>query len=176
MITLNKQENILPFLLELPTFLNSLEDSEFRILEFKNFITNGIKKVEGLKEKPKTKSKFIITFESNCFQKIITDWISLGLMNPQTGVIANGHYNSITEIPPAWYCMSMYFIEPNENGERVNKSWKCINMFPKATGRSLGFKNTGEHLISEIVVPFSMIPTFNNGNDPQAQLLLDSTL
>ncbi len=110
-------------------------------------------------------------------QTFLHDWITYGLMDPETkvaniGTLANGRP---TDMLADQYAATMLFIEPDPTHRKVVKSWLSTNMFPKMTGDILGSRDISSAMqLSQLSIEFSAITQRGIGVDVFAQKLLDN--
>lgn len=110
-------------------------------------------------------------------QLFLRDWITYGLMDPDTkvaniGTLANGRP---TDMLADQYAATMLFVEPDPTHRKVVKSWLSTNMFPKLTGDILGSRDIGSAMqLQQLSIEFSAITQSGIGVDTFAQKLLDN--
>jgi hypothetical protein len=112
------------------------------------------------------------------FQTFLGDWITYGLMDPNTKVANIGTMtNKPTDMLADQYAATMIFIEPDPTHQKVVKSWLCTNMFPKGTGDIVGSRDlTAAMQMSQLSIEFSALTQVGTGVDIFAQKLLDNII
>jgi hypothetical protein len=112
----------------------------------------------------------------NPIQTFIYNWITYGLMDPDTKYAMVGTLSGErpTDMLPDWYSASCLFFEPDPTHRRVVKSWVTTNMFPKETGEIIGKRDiTSASEVLNLTIPFTGISQFNLGTNKFAQTILD---
>lgn len=110
-------------------------------------------------------------------QTFLLNWISLGMMDPDTKVAGVGTLSGARpeDLLADMYSMTCIFIEPDPTHRKVVKSWLTTNMFPKLTGDIIGKRElaAGSELLS-LSIEFTGLSQHNIGSDTLAQTLLDN--
>jgi hypothetical protein len=113
----------------------------------------------------------------NPIQTFFHDWITYGLMDPDSkvaaiGNMAPGQYPA--DMLADMYTATMIFIEPDPTHRKVVKAWLSTNMFPKMTGDMLGSRDISNALqLTDLSIEFAAISQTGLGVDVFAQSLLD---
>lgn len=110
-------------------------------------------------------------------QTFLTDWISYGLMNPdsKTANIGTLETNFPRDMLADQYSMTCIFIEPDPTHRKVVKSWLTTNMYPLSTGDIIGKRDisaNGE--TTSLSIGFTGFSQYNLGSNILAQKLLDN--
>lgn len=109
-------------------------------------------------------------------QTFLHDWITHGLMDPDSKVANIGTLDSNRpdDMLPDRYSATMIFIEPDPTHRKVVQSWLCTNMWPKGTGDITGKRDltTGGD-VRQLEIEFTALTQHNLGTDILAQRLLD---
>lgn len=110
-------------------------------------------------------------------QSFIHDWITYGLMDPDTKVANIGTLpgDIPTDMLADQYSASVIFIEPDPTHRKVVKSWLTTNLWPKGTGEMVGSRDIGNSMkLSELSIEFTGISQSGLGVNIFAQKLLDN--
>lgn len=110
-------------------------------------------------------------------QTLLSNWITLGLMDPNTKTAMAGSLgsNAPTDMLADQYTATMIFIEPDPMHKKVIKAWLCTNMFPKLTGDIVGSRDLTSALnLNELSIEFTALTQFSLGVNVFAQKLLDN--
>lgn len=110
-------------------------------------------------------------------QTFLSDWISYGLMNPDSktaniGTLETGYPRDMLADQ---YSMTCIFIEPDPTHRKVVKSWLTTNMYPLSTGDIIGKRDisaNGE--TTSLSIGFTGFSQYNLGSNILAQRLLDN--
>lgn len=108
---------------------------------------------------------------------ILTGWVRLLIMDPQTGVAGISMLGVATPdmLLPDFYTLTAIYIETDQLHKYVVKSFLCTNIAPRdAVGANTGrFEQGGSHTQTEYNQGFTSITTVGAGVDAFAQRLLD---
>lgn len=110
-------------------------------------------------------------------QTFLYQWISYGMMDPDTKFALSNTLdgNRPTDMLADQYTMSMLFMEPDPQHQRVIKSWVVTNMMPKLTGEIIGKRDIASASeVSKLSIEFTGIAQFNLGTNLFAQSILDN--
>lgn len=111
------------------------------------------------------------------FQSFLRDWIQYLIMNAESkyATINTLPGRRLTDMLADRYAMTMLFVEPDANHNRVLKSWLVANMYPKATGEIIGARDLnspGE--ASNIDISFTGLVQTGRGVNLFAQRMMDA--
>jgi hypothetical protein len=196
------RKNLIPILLEAPRFFNLMPNPDKWVQSLKALVELHPKSIEGLAagltvETAETavggagemhedftnvvRARSQVSFAwvdkyGMPIQTFLHDWISYGLMDPDSKVANIGTLaNYPKDMLPDQYSMCMMFIEPDPTHRTVQKAWIGCNMFPKATGDIVGKRDitaAGEQ--SELSIEFTGVYQTGLGVRDTAQKILDS--
>lgn len=109
-------------------------------------------------------------------QTFLTDWISYGLMNPDSKIAGIGTIDAFpADMLADQYSATCIFIEPDPTHRKVVKSWLTTNMFPLSTGDIIGKRDiTANGETSSLSIGFSGFSQYNLGSNILAQKLLNN--
>jgi hypothetical protein len=198
------RRNLFCLLIEAPKFFQSMPDPDKWVQTLRALVELHPRTIEGLNggltvetaETPvggggemqeeftdvkKARSQPVFTFDEKYgmpIQTFLRDWITNGLMDPDSkvasiGTLAKGTYP--TDMLADQYAATMIFIEPDPTHRKVVKSWLTTNMFPKGTGDIVGKRDlTAGGELTSLNIEFTGISQFNLGSNILAQTLLDN--
>jgi len=169
--------NKIPVVLSLPEFLQH-EDPQVSE-QFTALFETGIVEIEGLdelyeREDTGDNNDLVLTFSGqppllkpSLIQTLLHLWITKGVMDPTTGVIAGGAFSSIADVPTTWYGLTLLLLEPDVTYTSViGYSWQCSSMLPITTG-SLNEMN-------QLKVPFKSCNGLKYFDKQEAQAVLNA--
>lgn len=197
------RRNLIPVLLEAPKFFQYMPDPQKWVSTLKSLVEVHCTTIEGLNagltvefdEHPvggageqqqevtdvkRARSEPVFGFVEKYgmpIQTFLYQWISYGMMDPDTKfALANTLDGSRPgDMLADQYTMSMLFMEPDPQHQRVVKSWVMTNMMPKGTGEIIGKREiTAASEVAKLSVEFTGIAQFNLGTNLFAQSILDN--
>lgn len=197
------RRNLICLLIEAPRFFRHMPNSDKWIATLRSLVELHAKTIEGLNggltvetvETPvggagemqeevsdvkQARSQPVFTFDEkygNPIQTFLRDWITYGLMDPNSKVAGIGTLagNRPEDMLADQYAATMIFIEPDPTHRKVVKSWLSTNMFPKLTGDIIGRRDiTSAGELTSLNIEFTAITQFNLGANILAQRLLDN--
>jgi hypothetical protein len=196
------RRNLVCILLEAPKFFQKMPEPQMWVETLKSLLELHCRSIEGLNgaltvetdahpvggagemqdevtNVTRARSEPSFTFvekTGNPIQTFIYNWITYGLMDPDTKYAMVGTLAGDTpkDMLPDWYSASCLFFEPDPTHRRVVKSWVVTNMFPKETGEIIGKRDlTSASEVLNLTIPFTGIAQFNLGTNKFAQTILD---
>lgn len=197
------RRHVIPILLEAPRFFQLMPNPDVWVRNLRALVERHPRSIEGLNkgltvttdETPvggggemqeevtdvkRARSQPVFAYHDkygNVFQNFFHDWITYGLMDPDSkvatiGTLAAGQYPS--DMLADMYSMTVIFIEPDPTHRKVVKAWLSTNMFPKMTGDMLGSRDlTNAMQLTDISIEFAAITQTGLGVDLFAQSILD---
>lgn len=197
------RRNVFCLLLEAPQFFRYLPEPEKWVNTLRALVELHPKTIEGLNagltvevaETPvggggemqeevtdvkRARTQPVFTFDEKYgmpIQTFIREWITQGLMDPDSKVANVGTLNGNrpNDMLADMYSMTCAFIEPDPTHRKVVKSWITTNMFPKSTGDIIGKRDlTTASEITTLNIEFTGVSQFNLGTNALAQRLLDN--
>lgn len=198
------RRNLICLLLESPAFFKKLPNPEKWVATLRALLELHPRTIEGLNagltvdtadtpvggggevqeeftDVKRARSQPVFTFDEKYgrpMQTFISDWITNGLMNPDSKIANIGTLNPAnvpSDMLADQYSATCIFIEPDPTHRKVVQSWLVTNMFPKGTGDIIGKRDiaSGSELLS-LNIEFTGISQYNLGSNILAQRLLNN--
>lgn len=197
------RRNLVCILLEAPRFFQIMPEPQKWVQALKSLVELHAKTIDGFKagltvsteEHPvggageqqqeytdvkRDRSEPVFEFTDkygNPIQTFLYNWITYGLMDPDTKYAMVGTLGGRTpeDMLADWYSMSCLFFEPDPTHRKVVRSWVTTNMFPLSTGDIIGKRDLNSPSeLTNLSVTFSGISQYNLGGNVFAQRILDT--
>ncbi len=197
--------NIIPIVLEVPTFFNSMPEPEYWKQAWRVFFEKHARTIEGLKagltvdvgehafggagemfqeflDVKRERSNLSISLTEkygNVWQNYWEDVITFGMMDPEskTPLTATLEGQPIDDNLADRYSGIVAFIQPDHSGVRCHRCWIGANIWPHGNGGIEGkLDRTSALSIKELSMEFSIIAFTGNGPRVMGQQLLDGII
>lgn len=194
--------NIIPIVIETPTFFNNMPDSEYWKQAWRVFFEKHARTIEGLKagvtvdvgehafggagemfqevlDVKRERSTLSISLTEkygNVWQNFWEDVITFGMMDPEskTPLTATLDGQPIDDNLADRYSGVVAFIQPDQSGIKCHRCWLGVNIWPHSNGGVEGkLDRTSALAIKELSLDFSIIAFHGHGPRVLGQTLLD---